>query len=232
MGTCHLPLQGLDQVLLQLPIFNIPWREFTMQEWGTLYSGKLVEQVFRSVQLLSRIRLFATPWTASLQASLSFTISNSWQLNQWCHSTISSSVSHFSCLPSFPASESFPMNQLFAYGGQTIGVSASTSVLPMNIQGWFPLELTGVISLQSNGLSESSIPQLKSINSSVFSLLYGPTLHIWTVMSIYLYMTTGKTIALNIQTFVSKVISLLLLGPHHFCPLLSPSLHEMFPWYL
>ena len=137
----------------------------------------------------------------------------------------------FFCPQSFPASESFPMNQLFAYGGQTIGVSASTSVLPMNIQGWFPLELTGVISLQSNGLSESSIPQLKSINSSVFSLLYGPTLHIWTVMSIYLYMTTGKTIALNIQTFVSKVISLLFnMLSRFFIAFLSRSKHLLISW--
>ena len=88
-----------------------------------------------------------------------------------------------------------------------------------------------MISLQSNGLSESSIPQLKSINSSVFSLLYGPTLHIWTVMSIYLYMTTGKTIALNIQTFVSKVISLLFnMLSRFFIAFLSRSKHLLISW--
>ena len=72
----------------------------------------------------------------------------------WCHPTISSSVIPFSsCLQSFPASGSFPMSQPFAWGGQSIGVSASASVLPMNIQDWFPLGLTGLISLYFKGLS-------------------------------------------------------------------------------
>ena len=81
--------------------------------------------------------------------------SNSFPLSRWCHPTISSSVIPFSsCLQYFPAaSGSFQMTQLFTSGGQNVGVSASTSVLPMNIQGWFPLGLTGWISLQSKGLS-------------------------------------------------------------------------------
>ena len=80
--------------------------------------------------------------------------SNSCPLSQWCHPTISFSIVPFpSCLQSFPASGSFPMSQFFASGGQSIGVSASASVLPMNIQDWFPLGLTGWISLQSKGLS-------------------------------------------------------------------------------
>ena len=75
-------------------------------------------------------------------------------LIQWCHPTISSSTVLFSCcLQSFPASGSFPMSQLFASSSQSIGASASASVLPMNIQGWFPLGLTGLISFQSKGLS-------------------------------------------------------------------------------
>ena len=79
---------------------------------------------------------------------------NSCRLSWWCHPTTSSSVVLFSSCPqSFPASGSFPMSQLFASGGQSIGVSASTSVLPMNIQDWFPLGWTGGISLQSKGLS-------------------------------------------------------------------------------
>ena len=79
---------------------------------------------------------------------------NSCPLSQWCHLTISSSVIPFSSCPqSFPASGSFQMSQLFASGGQNIGVSASTSVLPMNIQDWFPFGWTGWISLQSKGLS-------------------------------------------------------------------------------
>ena len=72
---------------------------------------------------------------------------------RWCHPTISSSVIPFSCPQSFPASGSFPMTQLFALGGQSIGVSASKSVLPMNTQDWSPLGWTGWISLQSKGLS-------------------------------------------------------------------------------
>ena len=80
--------------------------------------------------------------------------SKSSPLSQWCHSTISSSVVPFSsCLQSFPASGSFPMSQFFTSNGQSIGVSASASVLPMNIQDWFPLGWTGWISLQSKGLS-------------------------------------------------------------------------------
>ena len=80
--------------------------------------------------------------------------SNSCPWSQWCHPTISSSIVPFSsCLQSFPAAGSFPMSQLFAWGGQSIGVSASTSVLPMNIQDSFPLGLTGWISSQSKGLS-------------------------------------------------------------------------------
>ena len=104
--------------------------------------------------------------------------SNSCPLSRWCHSTISSFVVSFaSCLQSFPASASFLMSQFFASGGQSIGVSALASVLPMNIQDWFPLGWTGWISLQSKGLSRSSpTPQFKSISSLVLSLLYDPTL--------------------------------------------------------
>ena len=110
-----------------------------------------------SIQLLSRVWLFVTPWITAHQASLS--INNSWSSpnscpsSRWCHPAISSSVVPFSSCPqSFPAAESFPMGQLFTWGSQSIGVSASTSVLPMNIQDWFPLGLTGLISLQSKGL--------------------------------------------------------------------------------
>ena len=82
------------------------------------------------------------------------TYSNSWPLSRWCHPTISSSVVPFSShLQSFPVSESLAMSQFFPSGGQSIGVSASASVLPMNSQNWFPLGLTGLISLLSKGLS-------------------------------------------------------------------------------
>ena len=100
-------------------------------------------------------------------------------LSQWFHPTISSSVVPFSSCPqSFPASGSFPTSRLFESGGQSIGVSTSASVLPMNFWGWFPLELMGLSSLLSKGLSRvpSPVPQFKSSSSSELSLLYGPTL--------------------------------------------------------
>ena len=99
-------------------------------------------------------------------------------LCRWSHPSISSSVVPFSsCSQSFPASGSFQMSQLSASGGQSIGVSASTSVLPMNTQDWSPLGWTGWISLQSKGLSwEAPTPQFKSISSSSLSFLYSPTL--------------------------------------------------------
>ena len=108
-------------------------------------------------QLLSCVRLFATPWIAARQASLSITNSqsllNSCPSCQWCHPTISSSIIPFSsCLQSFPASGSFPTSQFFAPGAQSVGVSASASILPMNIQDWFPLGWIGWISLQFKGL--------------------------------------------------------------------------------
>ena len=109
---------------------------------------------FSSIQLLSLVWLFATPWIAAHQASLSITNSDSHPSSQWCHPAISSSVVPFSSCPqSFPAAESFPMGQLFTWGSQSIGVSASASVLLMNTQDCSPLGWTGWISLQSKGLS-------------------------------------------------------------------------------
>ena len=104
--------------------------------------------------------------------------SNSCALSRWCHPAISSSVVPFSSCPqSLPASGSFPMSQLFIWGGQSIGVSASPSVLPMNTQDWSPLGWTGWISLQSKGLSRVfSNTTVQSINSSVLSFLHSPTL--------------------------------------------------------
>ena len=103
--------------------------------------------------------------------------SNSCSSSQWCHLTISSSVIPFSShLQSFPESRSCPMSQFFVSGGQSIGVSASTSVLPINIQDWFPLGWTGWISLQSKGLLRVFNTFFKSINPSVLSFLCSPTL--------------------------------------------------------
>ena len=100
---------------------------------------------------------------------------SSCSLNQWCHPTFSSSVTPFStCLQSFPASGSFPMSWLFKSGDQSIGASASTSVLPMNIQGWFPLRVTGLYSLISKGFSgvfSSTTAQKHHFFSALPSLL-------------------------------------------------------------
>ena len=104
--------------------------------------------------------------------------SNPCPLSWWCHPTIPSSVIPFSsCLKSFPASESFLMSRLFASGGQSIGASVSAFVLPMNIQDWFPLGWTGLISLQSKGLSRFlSSSTVWKHQFFVLSLLYDPTL--------------------------------------------------------
>ena len=135
---------------------------------------------------------------------------NSCPLSQWCHPTISSSVTPFSsCLQSFPASGCFPVSWLLASGGQNIGASTSASVFPMNIQRWFPLGLTGLTSFLSKGLSIA--PQLRSINSLALSLLYGPWLLVtlWSTHDSYPYMTIGKTITFTRRSFVGNVMSLL-----------------------
>ena len=134
-----------------------------------------------SVQSLSHVWLFATPWTAACQTSLSIT--NSWRLLKLTSIKSVMPSNHFilhcfsSCLQSFPASGFFQMSQFFASGGQSIGVSASASVLPMNIQNWFPLGWTGWSPCSPRDSQESSpTPQFKSINSSALSFLYSPTL--------------------------------------------------------
>ena len=145
----------------------------------------------------------STPGLLSLTISQS--LSNSCLLSQWCHPTISSSVTLFSsCLQSFPASVSFPMCRLFKSGGQSIGVSASASVLPMNIHGWFPLCLTGLIALVSKGLSRVFS------NTTVWKhQFFSAQPSLWSSSYIHLYMTAGKMITLIIWTFVGKVLSLL-----------------------
>ena len=109
--------------------------------------------------------------------------SNSCPSSRWCHPTISSSVIPFSsCLQSFPASGSFPVSQLFTSGGHSIGASALASVLPMNIQDWFPLGLTGWISLQSKGLSRvfsNTTVQKHQFFSTQFSLWSNSHIHTW-----------------------------------------------------
>ena len=140
-----------------------------------------------SVQSLSHVWFFGTPWIAALQASLSITNSrsllNSCPLSRWCHPVISSSVVPFSSCPqSLPASGSFPMSQLFAWGGQSIGISASASVLPMNTQDWSPLGWTGCISLQSKGLSRvfsNTIVQKHQFFGTQLSSQSNSHIHTW-----------------------------------------------------
>ena len=121
-------------------------------------------------------------------------------LSQWCHANISSSVLPFSSsLQSLPASGSFQMSQFFASDGQSTGASTSASVLPINIQDWFPLGWTGWISLQSKGLLQHRSSKASILQHSAFFIV--PLSHP--------YMTTGKTIGLTRWIFVGKVTSLL-----------------------
>ena len=166
----------------------------------------------------------ATPWTAACQASLSITNSRSLLKLMSIKSVMPSN--HLilcrplsSCHQSLPASGSFQMSQLFASGGQRIGVSAPTSVLPMNIQDWSPLGWTGWISLQSKGLSRifsNTTVQTHLFFSAQLSLQSNPQLS-------HPYMTTGKTIALTRWTFLDKVMSLLLKSADVECFILMKS---------
>ena len=173
--------------------------------FGLLFSGLLSTYFFSSVQFGCSV--VSDSWQPrGLQhtrppcpSSAPRVYSNSCPSSRWCHPTISSFVIPFSsCLQSFPASGSFQMSQFFASGGQSIGVSASTSVLPMNIQDWFPLGLTDWLSLQSKGLSRV-FSHTTVLRCSAFFIV--PLSHP--------YMTTGETTALTGQTFVGKVMSLL-----------------------
>ena len=172
-----------------------------MDIWGL---GHILLQ-FSSVQSLSRVWLFATPWIAARQASLSIT--NSWGLPKpmpiesvmpsnhliLCHPLL--------LLPSiFPSIRVFPMSQLFTWGGQSTEVSASASVFPMNIQDWFPLELTALIPLQFKGLS-----RVFSNTTVGRHRFFGAQPSLWS----HPHMITGKTIAWTRWNFVSEVLSLL-----------------------
>ena len=153
------------------------------------------------VQLLNCVRLFVTPWTAGSQASLSFSISQSF-LKLMSNKSVMPSNYFFLCCTRlllrsiFPASGSFPMSCLFSSGGQCIGASASASILPMNIQGWFHLGLTSLISLQYEGLARvffnTKVQKASILQHSAFIM----------VQLSHPYMTTGK-----------KKTQLLLYGP-------------------
>ena len=162
-----------------------------------------------SVQSLSRVWLFAILWIAALQASLFITISRSSLRLTAIESVMP--ASHLILgrplllLPqSLPASESFPVSQVFAWGGQSTGASALASFLPKKSQRWSPSEWTGWISLQSKGLSR--VFSYTTVQKHQFS---SAQLSLWSKLS-HPYMTTGKTIALTRRTLVGKVMSLLL----------------------
>ena len=124
-------------------------------------------------------------------------------LSQWCHPTISSSVTRFpSCHQSFPASGSFPVSQLFASGRQSIGASSSASVFPMNVQGWFPLGLTGLISLLSKGLSRVS--SSTTVQKHQF---FGTQPSLWSHSHIHTWLLESHSF--HSIDFGSKVMSLL-----------------------
>ena len=174
-----------------------------------LYSSIYFHRSF-VVQLLSCVQFFTTPWTAACQAFLSFTISqscsNSSALIRWCHPSISFSVILFSSCPqSFAVSQSFPVSQLFASGGQSIEASSSPSVLPIEYSGlisfkinWFALTaFQGILkNLLQHHRSKASILQ----HSAFFMILFS-----------HLYMTDyWKNHSFDYKTFVGKVMSLLL----------------------
>ena len=163
----------MDREAWRAAIYGVAKSRTRMSDWTELYHFSDV------VHSLSPVLLFVTLCTAAHQASLSFTISgacsNSCPLSWCCYLTISSFATLLSFYhQSFPASGSFPMSHLFASGGQSIGASASASVLSMIIQGWFPLGLTSLIALLSKGLSR--VFSSTTIWKHLLSLLYGPTL--------------------------------------------------------
>ena len=143
---------------------------------------------FSSVQLLSHVWLFVNPKNAAHLPGLPIhqqlpELAHSCPSSQWCHQTISSSVDpFFTHLQSFPASGCFAMSQFLPSDGQSTGVSASASVLPMNIQDWFPLGLTSWISLQSNGLSRvfsNTTVQKHQVFCAQLTLWSNSHIHIW-----------------------------------------------------
>ena len=146
----------------------------------SMAGGSSIKKVFVVVfQSLSHVQLFVIPWTAACQASLSFIIS--WSLLRLISIESVMPSNHLilcrpfsSCCQSFPTPGSFPMSQLFASGYQSIGASAS--ILPVTIQGWFPLGLIGLAFLLSKGCSRVFSTQFKMISSSALSFLYSPAL--------------------------------------------------------
>ena len=221
-GKCSrshdLPLGRLTSTVYSSPLdlFLITHiKQYTCWLWACLCLGKPyslcyihISLKFSSVQFnCSVMPDSATPGLQQVKfpcpSSSSGACSNSCPSSRWCHSTILSSVIPFSCLQSFPASVSFPVSQFLAWGGQSIGASASTSVLPVNIQDLFPLGLTSWISLQSKGLS-----RVYSNTTVQKHQHFGAQICLWSNSHIHTWLLE-KTIPLTRWTFVSKVMSLL-----------------------
>ena len=193
---------------------------------GVIYSSTvLVNVASPSVQLLSCVQLFVTPWTAAPQASLSFTISQSLLILMSIKSVMLSNHLILCCplllLPSVFPSIRDSSNES---SGQSNGVSGSASVLPMHIQGWFPLGLTGWISLQSKGLKNlyRTTVRKHQFFSTQFSLWPNSHIHIW---------LTGKTIALPLCSFIGRVMSLFFNTLSKFVIAFLPrSKHHLISW--
>ena len=175
-----------------------------------LYNASPLYISSSSVQLLSRVWLLRPHARSPYPSPTPGVHPNPCPSSKWCHQAISSSVVPFSSCPqSLPASGYFPMSQLFTSGGQSIGVSASASVLPMNTQDWYPLGWTGWISLQSKGLSRV-FSNTTVQNHQFFSTQLSSQSNSHTYITTLSYITTGKAIALTRRTLVGKVMSLFL----------------------
>ena len=202
--VCHSLPPSLFPAAFSSALFRVFWPLVLEEPCCIAHSAKRMHSVQFSCSVMSdslqphRLQRARPPCPSPTPR----VYSNSCPLSQWCHPTISSSVVHFSSrLRSFPASGSFSMSQFFASGGQSIEVSAS--VLPMNIQDWFPLGWTGWISLQSKELSRvfsNTTVQKHQFFGAQLSLQYNSHIHTWLL---------EKNIALTRQTFVGKVTSLL-----------------------
>ena len=196
LGCVH-GFMDLSQCLWVCECIN-KYLKLKIRSWNTdVIIIAIVE--FVAVQPFSHVRLSAIPWAAACQASLSFTVS--WSLlklmsiDSVMPSNLSSSVVPISsCLQSLPASGYFPVSQFVTSGGQSIGASSAESVLPMNIQDWFPLGLIDLISLQT-------LKNLLQHHSSKASVLQCSAFFM--VSLSHPYMTTGKTTALTIYRSLS-----------------------------
>jgi len=180
MRNCHVYV--FYMLITAVCLQNLRWQDSCLWKLNKLGDGayikyELLSVQFSSVQSLSCVRLFATPWIAARQASLSITSSRSSLRLMSIESVMPSSPGISSCPQSLPASGSFPVSQLFAWGGQSIGVSALPSFLPKKPRtDLLQNGLVGSPCSPRDSQESSPTPQFKSINSPALSFLYSPTL--------------------------------------------------------